>query len=391
MRYEGRVTRRFVPLALAASLCLLGAAPTHVQTADYFGGYAGTHDVAPAVAARWLTWAETNVADSPRMRALGVKTLLYTDPNRQISGEPLYTADESSFAHDCGGQRIATLRSGQYLMDPHSPAMTRLWKAHVRSYSADGHFDAIFEDDADDLAYTRGVPCRYDAAAWLSATNAMQRALGYPVVYNGLANFTDRTVSPAIGLNATAIGGMMEECYAVSPSRPKSSGDAWYVTEATELAMARAGKLFFCYGNDTTAADASLDARLYVYASFLLSYDPATSVLWEYYQGPARFHVMPEAQLVPMQPRVTAQRVDDLSVAGTYQRAFGACYLAGRDQGPCVVAVNPSQTARPLALPGYRRTLVLGGGSVIEGGTARVEMRPPPAQLDPLSATIAFR
>ncbi len=380
-------------LAVCATVWLLAESPPqHVATSDYFGGGVGTHFVDPSDAARWLSWAETDVADSPRLRAVGIKTLLYTDPNRTMSRQPEGRADESAFAHDCAGGRIEAYRAGQYLMDPHSAALLAAWKGHAQRYGRAGQFDAIFEDDADDVAYLRGMPCRYSPTDWLQATIAMQQALGYPIVYNGLSNFSDQTISPAIGLNATAIGGMMEQCYARSPARPKTTGPHWLVTEDTELRMAAEGKLFFCYGNDTTPAVSALDGRLYVYASFLLGYDPSSSVLWEYYQGPSRFHVMPETQLVPLQPRTTPRSIAELRTgAGIYQRAFGACYLAGSPQGPCVVAVNPDAQAHPLNLTGYTRTLQISGGGVLDGGVARVASPGPPGTLAGLSAVVAFR
>jgi hypothetical protein len=380
-------------LAVCATVGLLAASPpAHVATSDYFGGAAGTHLVDAATAARWLTWAETNIAGSQQLRPLGVKTLLYTDPNRALSRQPEFAAGESAFAHDCNGGRIEANRAGQYLMDPHSQALLAVWKGHVQRYTAAGQFDAVFEDDADNLEYLRGMPCRFSSDDWLQATNDMQRALGYPIVYNGLSVFSDQTVSPSIGLNATAIGGMMEQCYAVRPTVPKASGAHWIVTENTELRMGAEGRLFLCYGNDTSPAASALDGRLYVYASFLLGYDPSSSVLWEYYQGPSRFHVMPETQLVPLQPRTTPRSVADLRTAsGTYQRAYAACYLAGQPQGPCVVAVNPDAQPHPLNLAGYARTLQISGGGVLDGGTARIAPPGAPATLGALSAVVAFK
>lgn len=380
-------------LAACATVWLLAASPPdHVATSDYFGGAAGTHLVDPSVAARWLTWAETDIADSLRLRGTDVKTLLYTDPNRAMNRQPEGRADESAFAHDCAGGRIEAYRAGQYLMDPHSQALLGVWRAHVQRYGRAGQFKAVFEDDADDIAYVRGMPCHYSPEDWLQATIAMQQAVGYPVVYNGLSNFSGEAVSPAIGLNASAVGGMMEQCYARSPAQPKTTGAHWVVTEDTELRMAAEGKLFFCYGNDTTPAESALDGRLYVYASFLLGYDPSSSVLWEYYQGPSRFHVMPETQLVPLQPPTTPRSVADLRTAsGIYQRAYGACYLGGRLQGPCIVAVNPDAQAHPLNLAGYTRTLQISGGGVLDGGTARVAPPGAPGTLGALSAVVAFK
>lgn len=389
----------FVMLAAARSAAAPGAPtpriPTHVQTADYFQGYAGTHSVDPKAAARWLTWAETGVPDSPRLRALGIKTLLYTDPNRTIARQAEYAEyvrHPDAFARDCSGHRIRTYSATGYLMDPHAARLRAIWKEHVDRYASVGHFDAIFEDDADDVLYTYGQPCNYSATGWLDATNAMQRSLGYPIVYNGLANFADGHVSPAIGLNATAIGGMMEQCYAPSPREPKSSGTHWLVTEETELLMMRAHKLFFCYGNDTSPPASALDARLYVYASFLLTYDPAYAVLWEYYGGLARFHVMPESQLVAMRPSSMPAAVSALQTSsGIYERAFDSCYLAGKAVGACIVAVNPDDRAHPLALPGYAKTLRLSGAGILDGGTAQIASAAPPPRLDPVSAVVAFR
>lgn len=325
------------------------------------------------------------------MRALGVKTLLYTDPNRTIAGEPDAATDDTAFARDCSGERIGTNRSAQYLMDPHAPAVAAVWKQHVDRYAAEGHFDAVLNDDADDIAYVHGVPCHYNASDWLAATNALQRSLRYPVVYNGLSNFTDGRVSESIGLNETAIGGMMEECYAASPSQPEVTGSQWRVAENTELLMAAAHKYFFCYNNDTSDADRSLDARLYVYASFLLSYDPSSSVLWEYYAGPSAFHVMPEVQLVPERPFRGARSIEDLRQSGgTYARAYHDCSIAGRHVGRCIVAVNPDDAAHPLDAAGYKRTLVLSGAGILDGGTVRVAASAPPQQLGPHAAVILF-
>jgi hypothetical protein len=101
---------------------------------------------------------------------------------------------------------------------------------------------------------------------------------------------------------------------------------------------------------------------------------------------------MPETQLVPLQPRATPRSVADLRTAsGIYQRAYGACYLAGSPQGPCVVAVNPDAQAHPLNLTGYTRTLQISGGGVLDGGTARVAAPGPPGTLGALSAVVAFR
>jgi Hypothetical glycosyl hydrolase family 15 len=382
---------RAAAVGLLAVLLLGAGVPTHVQT---FDGYPNSGGVPPQDASRWLTWAETGVAGSLRLKPFGVRTVVYTDPFRAMSGreQPEYTSNESTFAHDCSGGRIEARRANQYLMDPNSPALFAVWKAHVVRYVTAGHFDAVFADDANNLEYLRGMPCGYDPNAWLKATNAFLGALGYPVIYNALSAFTDESVSPSIALNASSIGGMMEQCYSSSSAQPKSPLSKWLVAEQTELRMAAERKLFFCLSNDTTQASEALDARLYVYASFLLSYDPSLSVLWELYQDPLRFHVMPETQLFADEPGSSARTLSDLKTpSGVYQREFRACYLAARSIGPCAVAVNPDAQAHPIQLSAYRRTLQLSGDSILDGGTAIVSGVAPPAGLAPLSAVIAIK
>ncbi len=158
--------------------------------------------------------------------------------------------------------------------------------------------------------------------------------------------------------------------------------------------MAQAQKYFFCYGNDRTSADQAIDQRLYTYASFLLTYDPNTSVLWEYYRTPSGGHVMPESRLVPMDPDVgNLTSADELrTVGGAYMRAYRQCYIAGAPAGPCIVAVNPDADApHSVNFHGFQRTLSMQGSGVFDGGTIRIDSVAPPAELAPLQAVIAFK
>ncbi len=375
---------------------LVGAAPAHVQTADYFGGYAGTKNVPAPIAARWLSWAETGVPESGTLAALGVRTILYSNPHRTMPGDPLFTSDESTFAHDCAGARV-NAGNGRYpglvLMNPAAPAIVRLWRQFVDAHQSGGHFDAVFEDEAVGDAYA-DRPCGFSMEAWLSATIDAQRRLGYPVIYNGLEDFNGHEIAPEIALNASAIGGMMEECYAQLAADHRVSGWQWTATEDTELRMARERKYFFCYGRDLTPAEQADASRMFVYASFLLSYDLDTSVLWEYYHTASGGHVMPESLLVARDPiRRDVASVDALRMpSGIYARAYRACFINGRAQGGCIAAVNPDSSAtRAAPLTGYSRTLTLHGSGIFDGGTVSVDDVAPPSTLQPLQGVIAFK
>lgn len=383
---------RFVAvLALAA---LFGAVPRHVQTADYWQGAAGTKNVPAEQAARALSWVETDVPGSQQIAPLGVKTILYTNPNRVEPGDPLYGSREDEYAHTCAGARARgeARYPGLLLTNPRSHTLASMWRHTVDAHTGEARFNAVFADEAVGTAYAQDTPCGYDFNAWLRDETQLFRHLGYPVIYNGLNDFAGHSIAREIALNAGAIGGMMEECYAQLSAGHRVGGWRWWATEETEIAMARDHKYFFCYGRDLTPADQAYASRMYTYASFLLTYDPRTTVLWEYYATPTGGHVMPESQLVALDPVKRVTRVAQLRTrTGAYVREYRTCYIAGRFVGACAAAVNPDKSEHDLSLHGYHRTLVLQGSGIFDGGRVRIENRPPPGDLQPLGAVVAFK
>ncbi|MBC5805456.1 MAG: hypothetical protein DLM53_03320 [Candidatus Eremiobacter antarcticus] len=384
-----------IPPPTAVALAALPAdnskAPRHVLTADYVATKNATK-VSPDVLGPWLSWASTTWQVNRSVVAAGIKTMLYTDPNRQQPRDPMFTNDESAYAHTCSGSRItSTAYENQYLTDPSSGALRDIWRRHVATRSAGAHWDAIFDDDANDIDYATGVPCNYSPSAWLSATKAEIESFGLPVVYNGLHLESQMKLNDV----RNVIGGMEEGCYADSSKVPKTYDQAWEKTENIELEMGRQHKLFFCLGRDSSDASAALDGRLYVYASFLLAYSLPSSVLWELYDTPSRFHVQPESKLVVMGPTPSSiTAISELKTsAGVYAREYSRCYLSGAFLGACAVVVNPDRyRAHDFPYAGkYKRTLVLSGGGIIDGGQAAPSGPSPPSTLAPLSATIAFQ
>jgi hypothetical protein len=283
-----------------------------------------------------------------------------------------------------------------FLMDPSSSHLGTLWSGVVTAATAAGHFDAIFDDDADDLYDTSGPPCGDSAATWLAHNQTMISSLGYPVIYNGLALLgPGYTVSGSIGLNSVSMGGMIETCYSQAGSAPKIGPAVWLATENTEIAMAKQRKLLLCYSNNTSTASTSSDLRQFVYASYLMTYDPTTTVLWEYFGTPSGFHVQPESEIVPLYPSV--QEPSDiwgLQIAGgVYGREYGACYVNGNNVGRCAAIVNPSlRTSYPYPYAAkYRHTLVISGGGVLDGGSISVLGSSPPSTVPPQGSLIVFQ
>lgn len=378
-------------------------APAHVLTGDYLGRPDGTSSVAWSTAAKYLTWAQTGVLDGAAISAAGLKTQFYIDAARTQSNDALYTSNESTFAHDCSGNRVTDLYQGitQYVMDPSSAQYAQLFAQRVQYALSYAHFDAIFSDDAGPLStYEQehpfsAMPCNYSDAAWLSASITLQQAAGMPVIFNGLheVDLTTHSASPSIGLLAAnnSLGGNFEECYG-SSSQHKEGGWFWQVTEQTEIEVAQQHKLFECMVEDGTSAASATDQRLYTYASFLLTYDPNSSIIWDFYGTPSGFHVEPESQLVPLDPLVTVSSVSSLvQSGGAYAREYGACYLAGSNAGPCAVVVNPTSSSVPFPFASYHHTMLLSGGGVLDGGTAATNGPAPASSVGPFEGEIVFQ
>jgi hypothetical protein len=157
--------------------------------------------------------------------------------------------------------------------------------------------------------------------------------------------------------------------------------------------MAQQHKLFMCYSSNLSTASTAIAARLYVYASFLLTYDLGTSLIWEYFQTASWYTVEPESQLVALSPAVaTPSTISGLRQStGVYARKYGACYLAGRLVGACAVVVNSDNvSSHRFPFTGYHHTLALHGGGILDGGTVATNGAAPPSNLAPISAVIAF-
>jgi hypothetical protein len=374
------------------------AAQKHVLTWAWFKQ--GDHP-APRFAAPYLDWAAVNNPEANSFHAAGIKTVLYTDPNRTYPGEPMYTNDESTFAHDCAGHRITIKgRPGPtYQMDPSSPHLVQLWAAWVNWELKGGvHYDAIFDDDANSVHNTSALPCHFNQILWSQFSNSMNAALGKTLVYNGLGTLGDgiKNPPPALEVNPTTFGGMLEGCYNnITILDPVPKKDVWHNFETTELTMSNIEKSFVCRGLKTQPAQNSYAQRIYQYASFLLTYDPATSIISEKFTTPSNTDVFPEETFVALNPLVASPaNVDVLKTSTwTYGRQYASCYVWGKYVGACAAVVNADAQSSPHAFPYpgvYAHTLVLSGAGILDGGTISTTGPPPRSTIHGASAVIAI-
>jgi len=376
----------------------------HVQTWQNLATGDGNNLSGWNEATPWLDFVDTNALDSIAMHQAGLTVAFYTVPNREGPGDPMYTNDESTFAHDCNGNRIASLGVGQgrYLMDPHSTDLGGLWQTYVQKMISNGAWiDYVFEDKADTINKTSANPCNFNQNDWSNASNQLDSYIGSPsIIYNSLSNTSSNggqpQVAPSIALNATSAGGMSEDCYARADNTLRTR-TSWQATEDTEIDMALAQKMFVCNGGMSTNGSIAIQQRIYQYASYLLTYDPQTTIYETQYADWSGLFVYPEVQLVAKQPLIgePSNISSLLQSGGTYARQYKACYLAGNYVGPCAAVVNQNPTTMPsqpfpYTSGQYKHTLVVSGSGVLDGGTISTNGPAPPSQVAPSTAVIAF-
>lgn len=374
----------------------------HVLTVDYLWGTYGTRSVTPSQAAPYLSWAQTTTADSMTIHNAGIRTQVYIDPNWLATTDPLYSGSvESDFSHTCGGSRV-TVSFGsvatRYVTNPAASTQRSHFAAWVAAQKAAGWVDQIFEDNGGPMSsyakYPNGAPCGYSTSNWISYAAGMNNSISAPIVMNGLNEFTT-SMAPNVSVveqSSNTMGGDLEGCYN-DLGDPIDTGSSWFIEENTELALSNAGKYFECMGRDQSSAASEYAARIFSYASFLLTYSPSKSVFASEWYTPSRFHVYPESGLVALSPVVSSvASISSLKTsAGPYARQYNACYYRGTYVGACAVAVNHTYGATyHFPFSGYTHTLTLSGYGVLDGGSASTS-GPAPGYMAPYSAVIAFK
>jgi hypothetical protein len=393
---------------------------------------------APYVDMAIVGQAGKDIALAQTLRSAGIGVVEYSNPNRQAqAGIPHFPHNlPGDFARDCTGLRIYKLGIGVptppppeptptpqdlsiYQMDPNSSNLAQSWAGEVTAFSGEvGAMPAyVFEDDADSLAgMSHNAPCDYQQPAWTAAANMLDTEMAAQaavqgvqpaIVYNGLDTGpypSSPTYTPsALDLNASAAGGMAENCYSKVPGWTRARPDPtpypahdmqWLSTENVEIAMTAAQRSFVCNANSDNDVDAAArtELRKYVIASILLTYDPQTTILDEQFKAKSGLSVFPESEFVvtdPIDP--TPAQITDLEIGNVYARRYGACSVDGVSVGGCAIVVNPSSMrAYPFPYPGqYMQTLHLIGGGVLDPGSMVEVSNAGPPSVQAESAVIA--
>jgi hypothetical protein len=377
----------------------------HLLTADYLMGRYGTATVAPSTAASHLTLAQTGWSDANAIAAAGIKTQIYMDPNRWETTAPMYGGGtEAMYAHTCTGARITSTYKTivRYVTNPNSAALQSYYASYLKAHSAGIHVDSIFEDDAGPLSqysvYTpfSAMPCSYSDSSWINGGMALDNASPIPVMVNGLSGLNGHNPSLELGLlkASNVVGGIYEHCY-TDNSTLKMVVWEWQAIENTELQASNGGDQFICMARNTNTASTQVPARIWAIASFLLTYNPSRSYLWEEFGTPSGLHVMPESKLVALNPLVAQPSSVSslLTSSGNYGREYGNCYIGGSSVGPCAVVLNitrGSTYANPYA-GRYGHTLALSGNGVLDGGAISTAGAAAPSSIAPSMAYVLFK
>lgn len=364
---------------------VVGSVPKHVQTAEYL--MTSTEmNTSPSTYAPYLSWAYALNSRLGMTRAAGIKTVLYTSPVMPNSGSYEYKQLGGSYASaratTCTGGAITTYNGNGYLWDPTKSAATSYLQNIVNNAKQTvananpGYthpFDLIFVDNDGPLYGASATPCNYTADSWSTAQDAALATTGEKYILNSLSAADANIPTFVRRLSGSAVaGGEFEVCF--MSSLWASEGDAQLQTVALLKSQGKpAGAGFWCYANTTMApAYSAIPLRNYIYASFLLTYDPNYSVFQESFSTPSTFKVMPETGFVPMSPVGAPTAVSQLQTStGAYMRQYNSCYYRGSLVGRCEVIANPSTTSS-VSVPnpwGLQHSMVLSGNGVLDGGT----------------------
>jgi Concanavalin A-like lectin/glucanases superfamily len=376
----------------------------HIMMGGFIYGYGGTPSTVPLSSITpWITWAMTDQLHAALLRSAGLKVTAYTLFWRNhTTDNPIlgYTdlapggAHAAAEAADCNGNALYdSSYGGGYASDARTSAALGHAQLVVNNRISQfgSNYDAIFADDTGSFTGMT-PPCNYNEQAYDAAVNAVHTALGVPLWVNALGAKSPQ-YAPSLTTPSNVVGGMCELCYGMDifGSDTLDTAKNWINVENTEIATIANHKLFWDYARVSGDPSTEIGLRTYIYASLLLSFDPAYVMFQENFRTPSGFPVMPEAGLVVQNPLTTASDVSGyLAPGGAYFREFGGCYYRGAFVNKCAVVINPSTTATvPVPSTSYFHSMALSGSDVLDGGTINFT-GPQVTQLAPASAAILF-
>lgn len=373
--------------------------PIHVMNVVYWP------TIAASTLAPWVTYVYPNSdTQAAALQSAGMHPVLYVNATKPLynpkgGGDPGYALlangpFQDVLARDCSGNVVPFASDGLSgaVMDYRAPqAFDYLQTVIAASAAQHPHDDTLFLDNYDpdtvDAKACSFVSYALDALAvsrlfgdvvmpfaQIFANNVWPS--NYATTPAGMTVATQLSAIPASTPSRTT-GPTKESCLVGIPTQGKIDDLAHWVAGQNEIiATLASGRGHQCYWNGAWAsqwAASVTSARIFLYASWLLTYDAWDSVVAEYYQTPtllssAHANVFPEMGFVALNPTSTQASVSGYADSnGVYVRSFGACSYRGMALGPCIVGVNPSTGALPFAYAAqYPYAMTLSGSDVFD-------------------------
>lgn len=425
-RFVGATVSELQPLPPIAPPQGSAEMPARVRTFLYYGGEHVNEDLPAAFLASEADFTEQAIGQADLAtaykRAGGAHAVAYTDvvynvycgapfgpdpPPAKCRGPWGNDLPEAGYFHDPSGARIHRRQPPPYgaqeAFNPANPQTRRAYAEHTRALAAESSAWDYFEaDDAgkrlDAVWYgfnSPGVEIARDAE-WIAAHSLLLASAARPIIINGASYDWRPEYQDAFLLAPNVAGAFNENCFSTDYGSGYMTDRRWLDEADAILDVLANRRLDICWG-EYPGGRSSAPHRLYHFASWLLTYDPAYSVIFPMFKAPdrgpkgAEISVYDEEHIVPTAPRKTASRsIAHLVRKRLYVREFGACFYARRPIGACAALVNPSESESAAVPPldaTYKRTLSLPATSLYGGG--KVDWKPgTPDALGPHSAAI---
>jgi len=245
-----------------------------------------------------------------------------------------------------------------------------------------------------------GYPYAYGAeiqtdSQWQSAEDNLLQNHVKPTIVNGSDIYTFLPAYGGAFLHGNVVGQNLEGCFSQSPFGNYQLDDKYgvWLLEARALFATThlCHKREMCMAENGTATDqAAPSARIYQYASWLITYDPTYSVMAPETTNFKNYTGWPEYQMVPY-ASAPAEPSTYSKDGMLFERDFSQCDYQGHNIGSCSAFVNTDSTHNET-LPSnllYELTLPDKDESWPQGaGVAFRQVLNPPVVLAPRTAAI---
>lgn len=302
--------------------------------------------------------------------ANGITSGYYFDPNQKctLANNPACgntnlasSYVESSFAHDCSGNRVYVSNTANHntLTEPRSNTLISDVNAVDIDPQLTSGYTFAWADNfiprsyltTDSGAYTSTTAttpqpyCGYSDSSYLAGIRQLVTNLDMPIAFNGASR---SQIASGIGMSPNSIEGTCDSCFSSTVHNKEwlqdVNGPLWLDQVDAELVTGKLGKIFNAKTYGTSYLQTN-DIQGYILASLLIGWSPSvTESMTGKTPESLQAAIPPGINIIPMNPVIPASALMQASsarVGDVYARAYRDCYYYGHNLGKCVAIVNP--------------------------------------------------